>query len=83
MQQVIAVTATERYVIRVRFADGMEGTIDLSQMIGQGVFTQLADADAFAQVYVDAVTHTVAWPQGIDLCPDTLYEDICSRQHAA
>lgn len=83
MQQVVAVTAKERYVICVRFADGVEGTIDLSPLIGHGVFAQLADQDIFAQVHVDPITHTVAWPQGIDLCPDTLYEDIRSRQQAA
>ena len=47
MQQVVAVTAKERYVICVRFADGVEGTIDLSPLIGHGVFAQLADQEHF------------------------------------
>jgi len=83
MHHVIAVTALEPYQIKVRFADGVEGTVDLSAMIGHGIFAQLTDPQAFAQVYVDPVTHTVAWPQGIDLCPDTLYADVQAQQQAA
>jgi hypothetical protein len=83
MQRVVAVTAKEPYRISVRFADGVEGTIDLSSLIEHGVFAQLADPRIFAQVYVDQITHTVAWPQGIDLCPDSLYTDVLARQQAA
>ena len=83
MQHVVAVTAHEHYQIYVRFADGVEGTVDLSPLIGQGVFSQFADANIFAEVFIDPVSHTVAWPQGIDLCPDTLYSDVLAQQQAA
>lgn len=83
MQRVVAVTAKVPYHIWVRFADGLEGTIDLAPMIGHGVFTLLENPEAFVQAYVDPITHTVAWPQGIDLCPDTLYADIRAQQQAA
>ena len=83
MQRVIAVSATALYRISVRFADGVEGTVDFSPLIGHGVFSQLADPGTLAQVYVDPITHTVAWPQGIDLCPDTLYADVLAQQQAA
>ena len=82
MQRVIDVRAQEPYLIWVRFDDGAEGTIDLIPLIGKGVFAKLADPKVFAQVYIDPVTHTVAWPQGIDLCPDSLYEDICKQRAA-
>ncbi|MHB9025864.1 MAG: DUF2442 domain-containing protein [Armatimonadota bacterium] len=83
MQRVVAVTVKEPYQIWVRFADGVEGTIDLSSLIGHGVFAQLADPTVFAQVFVDPVTHTVAWPQEIDLCPDTLYAELRAKEQAA
>ena len=84
MQRVVAVSAKEQYRIWVRFADGVEGTIKyLSPLIGHGGFPQLADPAIFAQVAIDPVTHTVTWPQGIDLCPDTLYTDTCAQQQAA
>jgi len=83
MVRIVAVKAIEPYRIWIRFADGLEGTIDLSELVGQGVFQRLVDPTEFTQVYVDRETHTVAWPGGIDLCPDTLYEDIREQQRAA
>ncbi len=83
MPRIVAVAAREAYHIWVRFSDGIEGTVDLSPLIGHGVFAQLADPEAFGQVFVDPVTHTVAWPQGLDLCPDTLYADLMAKRHAA
>jgi len=83
MIRVTAVEALEPYCIRVRFSDGVEGTVDLSSMIGKGVFEALANPEEFARVFVDPTTQTVAWPNGIDLCPDSLYEDIKAQQQAA
>ena len=83
MQRVIAVTALEPYKICVRFCDGVAGMVDISSFIGHGVFAKLADPSIFAQVYVDPVTHTVAWPDGIDLCPDSLYKDLLAQQEQA
>jgi len=71
------------YRIWIRFADGLEGEIDLTDIIGQGVFQRLQDPNEFGRVFVDPETQTVAWPGGIDLCPDTLYEDIQGQQRAA
>ncbi len=50
------------------------GTVDLSDMVGEGVFTVWEDPAEFAKVGIDPVTHMLAWPGGIDLCPDSLYE---------
>lgn len=83
MTRVTAVKALESYCLWVRFRDGVEGSIDLSPLIGKGVFQPLADPAEFAKVFVDPITQTVAWPNGIDLCPDTLYEDIKAKQQAA
>jgi hypothetical protein len=52
-------------------------------MIGTGVFEVLNDPAEFTKVHVDPETHTVAWPGGIDLCPDSLYEDLLSQEKAA
>ena len=35
----------------------------------------LRDAAYFAQVRVDAESGTIAWPNGIDLAPEPLYEE--------
>ena len=66
------------YRLWVRFADGAAGEVDLSDLVGKGVFAAWQDPKEFAQVAVDTESGTVAWPGGIDLAPDALYQDIAS-----
>jgi hypothetical protein len=63
--------------LRVTFADGLEGTVDLSRMVYSpraGVFADLADSTFFTQVRIDC--GTVTWPGGLDLAPDTMHAAI-------
>lgn len=58
----------------VRFADGVEGEVDLNGFVHwEGVFAPLRDPVRFAEVRVDAELGTVVWPNGADLDPDVLY----------
>ena len=64
------------YRVRIRFEDGLEGEVDLSDLAGQGIFRSWLEPGAFGQVFVDEETGTIAWPGGIDLAPDALYRDL-------
>jgi len=79
MHRVVEVKALEKYRIWVRFADGSEGEIDLSDLAGKGVFSAWDKPGEFERVYVDQESHTVAWPGEIDLCPDRLYQDVVAQ----
>lgn len=83
MHKVTSVEPLADYRLRVSFEDGLTGELNLSDTVGEGVFEALSDPAEFAKVFVDPETHTVAWPGGIDLCPDSLYEEVRSRQKAA
>ncbi|MDO8683801.1 MAG: DUF2442 domain-containing protein [Armatimonadota bacterium] len=83
MQKIIYVTALADYRIKIRFEDGLEGTVDLSDMVGKGVFASWTDPQNFAKVSIDPTTHTVAWPGGIDLCANSLHEEIVQQEKAA
>jgi len=83
MHKVVSVEALADYRLKVSFDDGLVGDVDLSDTVGKGVFAALVDPAEFAKVYVEPEWHTVAWPGEIDLCPDSLHEDVSSRQKAA
>ena len=57
------------YGIKVRFADGVEGEIDLAQELDGEMFEPLRDPQLFAQFRLDPDTHTIVWPNGADLAP--------------
>jgi hypothetical protein len=62
-------------VVRLRFSDGNELTVDLAPFLWGPVFEDIADDDLFAKVRVDVGTGTIAWPNGADLDPDVLHGD--------
>lgn len=66
------VKALPGHRIWLRYADGSEGTVDLSNIAGRGVFEAWNDRAFFETVRV-AEGGAVAWREEIDLCPDALY----------
>jgi hypothetical protein len=63
-------------VVRLRFSDGNERTIDLAPFLWGPEFEDIADSDdLFAEVRGDVGTGTIAWPNGADLDPDVLHGD--------
>ncbi len=66
-----------QYRLRLTFADGFVGEVDLaSKLEGKvgPVFEPLRDPVFFAKVRVDAELGTIVWPNGADLAPDVLHE---------
>lgn len=75
--RVTDVAALPGFRLKVAFADGLTGTVDLSGMVHSpeaGVFASLADPSLFAQVMVDC--GAVAWPGELDLAPDAMHTAI-------
>ena len=64
------------YRLDLRFEDGVEGEVNLAHLVGKGVFAKWQDPAEFEKVFIDPESHTVAWPGEIDLCPESLYEDV-------
>jgi Protein of unknown function (DUF2442) len=63
-------------VLRLRFADGLTGEVDVLNRMRGPVFDQARTREGFVKVSVDPETGTVVWPGGADLGPDTLYERV-------
>ncbi len=71
--KVIAVHAIEKYKIFLKYDDGTEGIVDLSDAAGKGVFNYWDINDNFFKVYIDRETDGVAWSSQLDICPDAQY----------
>ena len=77
---VVDVRPVGGYRLIVRFADGTSGEVDLSRLVASddaGVFEQLRDPAAFSRVSVDQ--GAVTWPNGVDLAPDAMYDEIRAK----
>jgi hypothetical protein len=78
---VVAVEVLGDYKLRLTFDDGTVGDLDLHDLERRsGVFAALSDPFFFAQVRVDPELGTVVWPNGADLDPCGLYNDIVARR---
>lgn len=71
------------YRLEVTFADGLRGVVDLSDVPHKGVFSPWSDPAYFEQVRVDAETGTACWPNGADVAPDAMHEEVKQRQVSA
>ena len=77
LKDVVEVRALGGYRVHLRFEDGVQGELDLGQLIHfRGVFARLKDEQEFARVRVDPELGTIAWPNGADLDPDVLYAEL-------
>ena len=62
------------HVLQVKFEDGLDRTIDFEAVLEGEMFGPLKDPRLFAQVELDAETHTLVWPNGADFDPETLHD---------
>jgi hypothetical protein len=73
LNDVIEIEYKSEYCYRVVFDDGVCAIIDFSEYLdGSSVFAPLQDIDYFRKAYIEG--GTIAWPNGADIAPETLYE---------
>jgi len=65
------------FVIAMRFSDGTEKHVDISQWFKGPVFRPLRDPKFFAKFFVEG--GTLAWPNGVDIAPEALYDAVDVR----
>ena len=62
------------YVVRVRFDDATEQTIDFRPILSGELYGPLRDLELFNRVAIDPEVHTLVWPNGADFDPATLHD---------
>ena len=74
--RVKSVQPTNDHKLQITFTNDEVGVYDCAPLLNFGVFQEFRDINYFRQA---AVAHgTVVWPNGQDICPDTLYE-VCKE----
>src|SRR5882724_12846682 len=81
LPRITDVRVVEPFTVELTFTDGTRGKIDLrSWIFGKGtVFKPLEDPAYFALVRLSQTGGTIEWPNGVDFCPDVLYQQITGK----
>jgi hypothetical protein len=67
------------YKLRLQYADGVTGLVDVSHLVGKGVFQLWNDPEAFGRVSI-GTGGELRWSEEVDLCADALYLEITGKQ---
>jgi len=72
LPQVVRAMHDKGFHIHVTFNDGTTASVDFESWLSGPVFEPLKRVAYFRKFFVDG--GTVAWPNGADIAPETLYE---------
>jgi hypothetical protein len=72
LPQVVRARYDKAYCILVMFNDGTEASVDFEPWLEGPIFEPLKRLSYFRKFFVEG--GTVAWPNGADIAPETLYE---------
>jgi hypothetical protein len=75
MHRIVSVRPLESYELEIAFSDGTRGKVSLKDRLFGPMFEPLRDVSLFQQITVDEYG-AVCWPNGADLAPDALYEQL-------
>jgi Protein of unknown function (DUF2442) len=70
------VRVVEHGVLRLAFANGISGEVDVLDRMRGPIFERARTPEGFVEAALDSDSGTVTWPGGADLAPDTLYERV-------
>jgi hypothetical protein len=75
----IKAEALSKYKIKVTFEDGVTGEADLSDSAGKGIFKFWDAGNNFDKVYINSKTSGIAWSEELEICPETVYDQITAK----
>ena len=67
------------YKIWLKFEDGIAGEVDLSHLVGKGVFTLWNNYENFKKVSIES-GRSLAWQDEIDIDADSLYLKLTGKK---
>ena len=65
------------YTISIKFDDGINGTIQLNDLVQKGIFKLLQDKNQFAKVYTNG--YSIAWSNELEIDANTIYAELTGK----
>ena len=65
------------FTLHVKFLDGVEGDIELSDLVSKGIFKVLQNQELFAKAYNTG--YSVAWSEQLEIDSDKIYMEISGK----
>ena len=69
------------YTISIKFVDGVNGTIQLNDLVQKGIFKVLQDKSEFAKVYTNG--YSIAWSNELEIDATTIYAELMDNWERA
>ncbi len=60
------------YLVAITFADGTSATVNFADWLNGPICEPLREPEYFRRFFIEA--GTLAWPNGADIAPETLYQ---------
>jgi len=65
------------FTLHVKFLDGVEGDIELTDLVSKGIFKVLQNQELFARAYNTG--YSIAWSSELEIDSDTIYMEISGK----
>ncbi len=63
-------------ILYVEYSNGISAEIDLTFLLKNFIYADLADEQLFNTVYIDPITKDICWKNNITVCKDMLYKHL-------
>ena len=74
----VEIQPREGFKLWVKYSDGTEGIVDLSDVAGRGVFSLWNTPGEFEKARIGEVGEII-WGDRLDICPDAVYFEITGQ----
>jgi len=80
MLELVHAEYVQDHTISVKFNNGAEGLVDLTEALWGPVFEPLKDPAVFKRFEVSDVIHTIRWENDADLAPEYIYDKMVEQR---
>lgn len=80
MIKILNINPLPNYKLHIKYNDGVEGDLDLSNLVGKGVFEKFDDINYFKNVKIGQFGEP-CWNDELDIDPTSAYLDVTGKTY--